>query len=329
MISEVSNMCGQPATNSGLRSMGLRWLFVLGLILAAVSGCSLQYRKEQPLPLAIAAVGKSAPSELEQRAWLSECCPLIGEVPAGRVRSILLIKGYPSNLIQVVPPLEAGTWEQSLEVLARANKLEVSGKDFVAASASHSVESPDAAGRPGDGFSMLPRRRLVRVRVRFRVVGVEGGIDTSAPSAAQLAGSGQSIEFGAVIAAGVNSTWSSTTERSYTQGAVSVDSGQVVKTTKTTVPAGVQYSGIVGFVTGSESMRIDSVLSVSAFLGDGIERSSVSVPLQVDVKRGAWVEFWEFDTMDARVRAAFMPLGLKMSGGSTKVRVALLLDSVG
>lgn len=309
----------------GAWSMGCLSSLALGMTLGLVGCSTLSPKKSASLSENVS----SASPAMQPVAWLwlNEQSPLRGPVPGERVRERLGKLGLPGvTLLREVSQFEAGTWAEHMDQLARLNRLEFRpGLGFRTLGASHSIEGPDSAGRPGSDAPILLERRLVHVSIRFESLGADGSVVPLGRIG--VGASGQRVQFAGTVAAGVTASWGSTSERTVTEAAVSVDTGNSVTTGTKTVPAGVSYAGLVGFVPGSSGlMRIDGNVSVSSFLGAGIERAAVTCPLQLDIRRGEWISVMEFDSFDAQVRAAFKPLGVNFSAGVTSVRVSVKLE---
>lgn len=224
--------------------------------------------------------------------------------------------------MQVVVRPESN-WAEVVSATERATDwvYDCVGKRFVGGSATHTIDSPDAAGRSvgGDRLS-LDSRAQVSLRVRF-VTGAAG------LSEAEIFGSGQAIDFSGSVPAGVQASWGSSVERSYTSGIrdAGSDNGTVVETSRSTVPAGVICNGLVGLLPGGRA-RIDAHLEVSSFVGNGLEKAAVTVPLQGDFPRWQWIPVMRLSQADARVRLAFADVGLNSSFGASVVVVYVRAD---
>jgi hypothetical protein len=137
---------------------------------------------------------------------------------------------------------------------------------------------------------------------------------------------GQVVEFGASIPAGVQASWSSSTERSYFAGLTSTATGETVETDRGAVTAGVDYSGVVGLLPGGLA-RVDGQLSVSSFVGSiGLDRSVVSIPIQADMPRGSWWSVFSLRQVDGSLRLAFERMGLKFGAGVSSVLVQVRVE---
>lgn len=186
--------------------------------------------------------------------------------------------------------------------------------------ASHSVEGPDEAGRATSGERIHGQRGGSVLRFWFTRGGVGGSSETLAAAA-----SGQVYVFSAYALHGVRQNWGQTSERDYTEGSVSTDTGRFVATTRKSVSAGLTVEALVGAVPG-RVRRIEGRLTISAFDGPGTTKASVNIPLQIDLEEGERVKVYDLFVGDASIAAALRGLGLKVSAGVDRVSVEVRVD---
>ena len=94
------------------------------------------------------------------------------------------------------------------------------------------------------------------------------------------------------------------------------------------MPAGFQFSGLVGLLPGGQC-RVDANIEVSSFISNvalSLDRASVRVPLEVDGPRSKWLKMARFSTVDANIRASFKSLGWGLRGGFDDVAVYVRVD---
>lgn len=193
---------------------------------------------------------------------------------------------------------------------------------FRGASATHSEDAPDSFGRPRSDVVSREPRPMVALGVRFRRI--QGGVSNTVGQFGAAAG-GLITHFEASIPEGVEAAWASGDERGYTEGIVSADNeagpgGGVVQTTRRTVTSGVNVEAIVARLPGGKC-RVDGTLEVSSFSGASLDRSRVSIPLQLDGDRDVWIPIYRFRSGDASLSIFARGLGLRGAIGASDVLV--------
>jgi hypothetical protein len=190
------------------------------------------------------------------------------------------------------------------------------------ATATHGVDAPDDAGRAtADDPLSLARRQMVSLKFRFQRVGGNAVVSEDAIGAGA---NGSRIEFAASLPAGVQRNWEIATERSYFDRVTDTESGRTFDTDRQTESAGVQFDGMASRLPGG-FFRLQANLSVSAF-ERGLDRSVVTVPLDLDGWRGEWVKVFQFQTVSAGLRASFKGMGLNLNAGGDQVAVYARVD---
>jgi hypothetical protein len=182
-------------------------------------------------------------------------------------------------------------------------------KRFGVAQATHSVDSPDAFGRVSPGADRAPLTRRGALSVSFRFRQLSAGLQADGASLL-----GTLEEFSGTLPDGVRKSFEVTQERTYFNGVNTTGASTVVtvNTELQTRQAGMQFDVLAGRLPGM-SFRLEGTLSVSAFSGSDLSRSVVSLPVDVDGKRGEWVHLCRIRGVDASVQALFK--GFKVSGG--------------
>lgn len=236
----------------------------------------------------------------------------------------LLVQYPPGPTDQSVDVLQGSRWYDVCLAVERATGwiYDTDTKRFLAPAATHSVDTPDAAGRAEtDRRLSLSRRQQITLRWRFaRIAGNVtedgGGVN------------GQAIDFAASVPQGVFASWSVTQERSYYEGVTdpaNPNADTVVRTTKRVVNAGLQYGGLAAVLPGG-GCRLDGILSISTFTGLSTDRSVVNVPLQLDGERGKWMRVMVLNTGDAGIRMSFRALGLNLGASADRVVILARID---
>lgn len=192
---------------------------------------------------------------------------------------------------------------------------------FVVAYATHPIDNPDTMGRLTHDE---PADRSPRLSVAFRIrfVGFTGNLSTQ-----QLGAGGSYLEFGASVPCGVNSTWSSQQERSYYTGIKNTQTGDNVQTDRSAVSSGVMYSGVGAYLPGMLS-RLTGSLSISSFVGDGLDRNTIDIPVNYDGPRRQWVKLFELRQLDASAQITFRNLGLRSILGGTLAKLGFGAENV-
>lgn len=198
-------------------------------------------------------------------------------------------------------------------------------KAFYEPTATHPVDSPDPAGRTASQYPLQrSRRSVVEFAVAFRRASAGGSI-----SSVTVNGGANQIVFVASGIEGVPHSWSQTTERGYDvairdlNNPVAVNS-QVVTEHKT-VPSGLDVSAIVARLPGNYA-RVSGSLSVSAFVGTTLDRTSVNIPLDYDLPRWQWVKVYHLNSWDVNARASLHGIGFDLAGSADGADVMIKVD---
>jgi hypothetical protein len=195
-------------------------------------------------------------------------------------------------------------------------------KRFIRAAATHTVDEPDAFGRPTntDQRASLERRGLVAMQFRFvkLTLGTQGRADL-----------GAGFEFDRYSVSGpegVQRPWINDTEqRGYFQGTTQGLSTISVATTRETIEAGVQLTGMASRLPGN-GFRLDGDLSISSFTDTGLDKAQVEVPLQIDGERGKWYRVFVGEGANASVGLALRRFRVDLSAAGSAVAVEVRVD---
>jgi len=286
-----------------------------------------------------AAVGSTYKSEGSRGDYtslhpeLQEVVPAVGRLPVGVVLLYLAKRGVALGQppIEAIPNDTIDTSSGSVTVSDCIRQIELafnwvyepSTKRFYRAWATHSVDSPDAFGRPAVEGSRAPLERRPLLSVGFRFRRLDLGL-VSHPSGASA---GINLtELAATIPDGVRGEWDSVEERGYFNGITGAGNVQTtVATTRQTVDAGVQFSALAARLPGS-CFRIDGALVISTFVGSGLDRSTLTVPLQLDGPRGEWVRAFIVRGGEGSASAALRGLGFQLSASASAVELSVKVD---
>jgi hypothetical protein len=177
---------------------------------------------------------------------------------------------------------------------------------FDVASATHTMDNPDAFGRPQS--EQVPRSSRAIVRVEFRFRRVAAGVSLDPRNF--LSADGTLTTFSASVPDGVDATWATTDERGYFDAVQGTDGAtSQIRTTRRTVSSGIQMTALTSRLPG-QIFRIDGTLEVSAFTGSQLDRSVISVPLQLDGPRYVWVPVFRTSSLDASLKTALRGRGV-------------------
>lgn len=287
------------------------------------SGCSL------PVAPTFTTDSGPATSALRSRS-LEEPVPSVGLLPLPEALRLLqegrVLERWPT------PPSDASSIPTG-SFLRYADVVEfveiVTGwvydreqRAFYVSTATHSVDGPDAFGRPspGTGRASLQPRAMVAVAFRFRRV--SAGISDSSINAGVVLSS-----FRASVPEGVPSAFVSAQERGYFRGVRSpvADSPDLVETERVVVNGGLELSAIAARLPGGYA-RIDGQLSVSSFQGTTLDRNQTALPLQADFKRSAWIPLLRIRNADAGMELAFSRLGFDIGASGDDLVVDVRID---
>ena len=188
---------------------------------------------------------------------------------------------------------------------------------FHTPTATHLVDSPDPAGRAGAPQRLdLAPRAMVSIQVRFVSASSTLALD-------QFGVDGQFVDLAWSLPSGVSSVVSNLQSRTSQGGVVDASSQNhsVVATTMQSYQAGVTLTALAGLLPG-DRFRLDSTLTVSAFVGSGLDQTSVTVPLECDGGRGKWLLLYRQTNLSVDVSLLWSrALHLSFQGGGSEVRV--------
>jgi hypothetical protein len=305
------------------RSRAAVVLLVLGsFLLLLTSGCHLGGGMWQ-------AGEQQAPRRVERPPSWNQAAQVVGDVPAVKVGEELvraeLVDDIPVQMLHDPKPLpvpqhaKVGDLVRLVEY-TYSMTYDQDDKIFRRAVATSDVDSPDAAGRATaeDRVDFLRRQTMV-----LRVCFVHGALGATY-NAGSL--SADHVEFAASVPAGVRRPWINvSTERSSFDTLTDTNSGRTFNTKRTVVPSGVQFDGMVAPLYDG-CFRITGNLSVSTFNGNGVDRSIVTDPVEVDGLRGIWLLTTRYRSMSAGLAASLRGIGLKVNGGDDEVAVFVRVD---
>ncbi|MEM9346208.1 MAG: hypothetical protein AAGB26_06295 [Planctomycetota bacterium] len=195
------------------------------------------------------------------------------------------------------------------------------GRSLVQISSHHPIENPDDLGRPVDGVAFLVRDQ-VHLYIEFLRVGANVDIRQQA-----LAGSAQIQRFQYRTTPGVEFTVGNTTERAFSESVILGDSdAQALEGRTQFREAGIEFDGLVGLVV--PRTRLSGELSVSSFLGSGIERAQVEIPIEIDAPLGRWIEVAQIDSADINAGIAFRTFGWNLDAGGERIIVRVRVDPI-
>lgn len=253
---------------------------------------------------------------------------LEGEVPLAKVlaegRRRELVNGWPDRPTvtgKTVRVEAKSRWGEVFNQIEDLNgwSYDSTSRRFLFRSATHPLDGPDDFGDShSDNPVRLDPRLTYAVRVRFVSGGFSLGIQ-------EIGSSIQWVEFAASVPAGVQSSWGSSAERSYTNGVQSAEgSGSTVATTRGTAGAGFSFMGMAGGLSAG-FIRMTGQIEVSSFASSaGLDRSVVTLPVDADIPRYTWVCIMKLSTVDANVSASLgklAGLGAGVNAVSVFVRV--------
>jgi hypothetical protein len=192
---------------------------------------------------------------------------------------------------------------------------------FYLPTATHSEDNPDTFGRATRPDRVpVDSRALVVVSFRFRRV--SGGVSYQGANAGVTFTS-----FSASVPEGVVSSWSNSQSRSYFEGVTAVDAQRpgTIQTVRRTVDAGLQLDGVAARLPGGR-YRLNARLEVSSFLGTGLDKALVRIPLDVDSICGSWDTVYRVYGADANATAAFHGQGLTFAATGDVVEVQVRVE---
>jgi hypothetical protein len=195
----------------------------------------------------------------------------------------------------------------------------VVGRSLVQMSSHHPIERPDELGRPTEGVPFI-RRSLVHLHIEFYRVGVNVDVRNAAAAA-----SGQVQRFSYLTTPGINVSVGNTSERAFSESVVlgSSDAAALQGVTQFR-EAGLTFDGTIGIV--QPYTRISGEVVVSSFLGSGIERASVDIPIELDAVLGRWVTVATIDAADVNAGIAFQSFGWTLDAGAERIVVRVRVD---
>jgi hypothetical protein len=162
---------------------------------------------------------------------------------------------------------------------------------------------------------------MVVTRFRFARVGAAANFDESTLSASA---GGQYVDFQAMIPAGVRRSWVVASEKSFFEGVTNTETGNTVNTERRTEEAGIEFEGIAASLPGG-NFRMNATLTVSAFT-QSIDRSLITVPIDMDGARGRWLKIFQFRAISGGVVASLRGMGLRVNGSGDNIAVFVRVD---
>ncbi|MEM6538815.1 MAG: hypothetical protein AAF668_13930 [Pseudomonadota bacterium] len=194
--------------------------------------------------------------------------------------------------------------------------------------ATHPIEGPDALGRPTAGIPFEPRD-LFSITIDFHRVGIGGGVNGADgfKDRSNVNAAAQGVRFQVMASSGVEFALLNTSERTFERSVVlGNSSADALVSELDVIEAGLDFTGLLG-VRGDWA-RLESSVSISSFAGSGVERSTTTFPLRLDVPLGERVHAATVDAADASVAVAFQALGWQLSAGRETVRVSVLVEPI-
>ncbi|HEV2293804.1 MAG TPA: hypothetical protein VGR35_08100 [Tepidisphaeraceae bacterium] len=271
---------------------------------------------------------------LSRTPSLQKILPVAGKVPiaeliyhlrkmevVSRLPPSGLISGIPVEFIQSEGQTSAADAIRAVEE-ATGWVFDVEAGVFYEARASHSIDSPDAFGRPGTPTrAPLDARPMVQMAVRFRRVSA-----AVTPDALGIGGDG--TVFTASVPDGVMSNWSRTSSRTYFEGIQDANAANatVVRLELREKESGLQVGALAARLPGG-MFRLDGRISVSSFTGrKGTDRDVIDFPLQIDGERGRWCRVVVIKGADVGASLAFRQFDIDPAGSGEAIEVCVRVD---
>lgn len=246
-----------------------------------------------------------------------------------------VVRGYPAGQL---PEVSFQVWETTrcrdlVKVIEEQCGWiwDSDSRTFYLALATHTADRPDSFGRPQNlERAPLSRRPLLRLHFRFRRYAASIFAQSTLTDLAGATGSVVGTSFTAICPDGLETTWSSTSERSYFEGVRDpADTGGLnrqVTTSRKTVSAGLQVSLLVARLPGN-GFRIDGELEVASFsAGSGLDRNVIRFPLGLDAERGKWITTVLIRSADLSATVALRNFGIDLGASGDVVGLEVLID---
>lgn len=187
------------------------------------------------------------------------------------------------------------------------------------------------AGRPNpeNQLTTWSDRGFVRLSIRFARASAGASLAGDLPGidAAALAADASRSHLEYLLTPGVSATFSADTERTSPRLVVAPGTSDTLQTSEERVSAGMSLTAFVGL--GAGRVTCESTISISSFTGaEGTGRNTTTVPVVGDYPAGSWVPVAHLSTLDARVKASLIPLGLDLGGGVSGIWVLVRFDPV-
>ena len=248
---------------------------------------------------------------------------LVGDVPLPLVLLALEVSRYPDDpdlpsiSVRVDPSFNKRDLIFQTEV-ETGWVYDAGTNSFVRFYATSTLDGPDAFGRPSRRSVPLDARPSARLSVRLVNLGIATAFDAGKLAPVDLSVSLQEIAVS--VPDGVFSTWSSTENRTYREGAVQpIGNSPVVETTLKTRSAGIQLSALCARLPGGKA-RIDGTVTISSFT-TGLDTADVTVPLQLDIPRGSWIRIYRTRTVGASATILLRAFGATAAAGQVALEV--------
>ena len=305
----MSRFCGgSRVINAGwslvVNSMRSRALAMLALTLCGCSGPAGPMFRTEPVQSSA-----SISPDPRQDSRLRERLPASGQVPADQLLRLLaetqMVKGWPAGLMQGAS-VECNSVSRVIDAIRYLEDSQGWVYDpeslvFTRATATHSLDGPDAFGRP-QSLARVDRSARGVVCISLRFVRCSAGL-----SLTELDASATLTSFKASFPDGVQGSWSSTTERTYFNNyasPVNQSGNSLVQSQLQTRSAGLTVNALAARLPHGMA-RIDGTVEVSSFTGAGLDKATVDFPLQLDCPRHEWARVVVIRGADLNASAAF------------------------
>jgi len=203
-------------------------------------------------------------------------------------------------------------------------------KIFYVASATHLIDAPDGFGRvTSENPAPVTRRPMLSVQFRFRRVSAGAKAGFGGAFSGDLGGNAglTATTFSACLPEGVRKQIAVQSTRTYYEGVQSPEANDtpVVRTELKSVASGLSFDVLAARLPG-ELFRMQGDLSISAFVGTGLDQSTVQLPIEVDGPRHQWVSYIVIRGGDMGMDAAFRHFGVNLSGSADQIECQVRVD---
>ncbi len=290
--------------------------YVLTMVfLSMITGCAL--KSDLDTLSSPASMVSNEESALGQEVM--SIPPLWGRLPVSRLASVLRSAKVIDNSLVGLGYVYLTGPKDMMELnnqLAGQGMVIRDGR-LLQRQAHHFIEEPDPLGRPTNGVAFIPRS-VYTLDIEFYRIGASASLVRDGIPDVSAAIGGQAIRFQYKTVTGLPVILRTEQERTYFERVnLPENNAGVIESRRGTVSAGLSFTGMLG-VEGDRT-RVAGALEISSFVGEGLDRATINLPIEYDSVLNEWVVVGVIDTADASASMAISSFDWDISAGAERV----------